>query len=278
MKGISRRATACAVVAAAGRSRSSPARLSRSAAIRRPSATVCRPVREASSSSPTAATSPTAAASPAGSHRETVDEDARRLGMNVANAGLTVRAAPPPRRTECRWNRLDALFGYFAAKGSRQRRAVRPRRPAGQRPTSTVHTALPRAARQARPARRRLARQHDRGRLARARHGRQDPRPRLRSAPAASRTRRAAVLRHHAPHRRDAEPPRQVLGRERRRPRLLPQPPAASSATATSTTASARRRGRSSWSASTRATCSRRSTPAGPPTRTTIPRAPSSPA
>ena len=100
-------------------------------------------------------------------------------GVNVANAADGSSCATAT-STECRWNRLDALFGYFAANGLDSVELFgHAGLPTNENINGPYGWADPRTARQARPARRRLARQHERGRLARARHGRQDDRPGL---------------------------------------------------------------------------------------------------
>ena len=191
---------------------------------------------------------------------------AAELGINIANAaaGTQLRhgdAAGLPQQPPRRAVRLPVR------RGPRQRRDVRLVRLPGQQRHRRPHHA-PRAARQEQPALRRLARRHDRVRLARARQRRPRSSAATRSARAASRTRASApTTTRCAPSR-----PSRASASTRSRPASAPSTgttTAASSRTASSTTASARRRGRSSWSASTRATASPRSTPAGPLTPTT---------
>ena len=182
--------------------------------------------------------------------------------------------ATADRRTECRWNRLDALFAFLRSQGPRQRRAVRPRRLPGQQrhrrsvrleaatarcSTSTTctprgwHGSMTEAAWPARVAAAKILGLDYIG----TGGGYADTRA---SAPTTA-----------PAHRRDPQPPRQVLGRGRRRPGLLPQPPGEFDN-------KLRRQRRlqdgladphGAHRPALRA--SPRSTPSGPPTRTTTP-------
>ena len=249
MKGISRRARACAVVAVTGATVLAGA-ASPMPSARRTSATVCRPAR----------------ARPDVQLRRLHQQRRRRHRWldRRHEDGCSTRHQ---HRQRGRWHgcATPTSPACRTTASTRCSPSCRPRAsttsscsvtPASRpTPTSPGLTALPRAARQEQPARRRLARH-----ITEAEWPARVTAAKILGCDSIGSggfpTRASARYDNTLRTVETAQPPRQVLGRGRRRPRLHPQPPGEFDA-ATWTTASARRRGRSSWSASTRVTVRR---------------------